>query len=268
MSGRGRRAPTVAVGDGGLDALGDDDRGVSNVVGYVLVFSLVTVTIGTVFAVGITGVEDRREAERVANVERAFDVLDDNLRDVQRYDDPSRSTELRLSGGTLSLAETTRFELYNGSGGLVLEREYRSLTYRNGDTTIAYETGAWFRSDGGAAVMRSEPRFVAADNRTTIPLVLLIRDGDPRVDGDGTVQVAASRRSNTGPDYAADDEGPFELRIESDYADAWERYFDRTDGFPVNETATDAADRTVVVDLTEDRVVYVPRIAIDVTLRR
>ncbi|MFW5917346.1 MAG: DUF7289 family protein [Halorubrum sp.] len=267
MSGRERRAPTVAMG-GGLGAFGDDDRGVSNVVGYVLVFSLVTVTIGTVFAVGITGVEDRREAERIANVERAFDVFDDNLRDIQRYDDPGRSTEIRLSGGTLSVEETTRFELYNGSDGLVLEREHRSLTYRNGDTVIAYETGAWFRSDGGGAAMRSEPRFVAADDRTTVPLVLLIRDGDSRVDDDGTVQVATSSRSTTGPNYAADDEGPFEVRIESEYADAWERYFERTDGFAVNETATDEVDRTVVVELEEDDVVYVPRIALDVALRR
>jgi len=55
-----RRRPTVSIGDGGLSAFAGDERGVSNVVGYVLVFSLVTMTIGTVFAVGITGLEDRQ----------------------------------------------------------------------------------------------------------------------------------------------------------------------------------------------------------------
>lgn len=263
MSDRDSQAPTITVADGGLDSLAVDDRGVSNVVGYVLVFSLITVTIGTVFTVGLAGVEDRQEAARVTNVERAFDIFDDNVRDIQRYDDPSRSTEIRLTGGTLSLAETTRVELSNGSGGVILEREYRSLTYRNDDTTIAYETGAWFRSDGGAAVMRSEPRFVAANNRTTIPIVLLIPDGPRTVSGDKTVQVTASRRSSTGPNYADGDTESFELTITSTYAEAWARYFDRTDGF----TVTEETDDRVVVDLTEDGVIYVPRIALDVALR-
>ncbi|TKX76356.1 hypothetical protein EXE53_32325, partial [Halorubrum sp. SD626R] len=104
---RGGRAPTISVADGGFAGLASDDRGVSNVVGYVLVFSLVTVTIGTVFTVGLAGVEDRQEAARLANVERAFEVLDDNVRDIQRYDDPSRSTEIRMNGGRLAVADPT-----------------------------------------------------------------------------------------------------------------------------------------------------------------
>lgn len=260
----GRRGRTVSIGAAG-GVLGDD-RGVSNVVGYVLVFSLITLTIGTVFAVGLSGVEDRQEAERVANVERAFDVLDDNLRDIQRYEDPSRSTEIRLNDGTLSLSDRTLVQLRNGSGGVVNEWEPHTLAYTNGDTTIAYETGAWFRSDGDAAVMRSEPRFVAADGRTTLPLVLLYPDGDPRISGEGTVQVAAGGlRSVTGPNRSAPG-GTLELRIVSDYAGAWERYFDRTDGFTVNETAT--TDDEVVAELTEDETVYVHRLALDVTFRQ
>lgn len=262
-----RRQSTVSIG--GADAFASDNRGVSDVVGYVLVFSLITITIGTVFAVGITGLEDRRAAEQVANVERAFDVFDDNVRDIQRYDDPGRSTEIRLSGGALSLSETTTVTLTNGTGDVVLRREHRSLTYANGDATVAYETGAWFRGDGDGAVMRSEPRFVAADGRTTLPLVLLYSVGDPTARGDGTVQVSASRRSTTGFDYTEANDGPYELRIDSTYADAWERYFERTDGFDVNGTATENADDTVVVGLTEaDDALYAPRIALDVALRR
>jgi hypothetical protein len=266
-----RRRPTVSVGDGGLAAFAGDERAVSNVVGYVLVFSLVTVTIGAVFAVGITGIEDRQEAERVANVERAFDVFDDNLRDVQRYGDPSRSTEIRLSGGSLSVAETTTVELRNASDGVVRGFEFRSLTYANDDTTIAYEGGAWFRSDGGAAVMRSEPRFVAADGRTTLPIVRLYPLGPETAERDGTVQVAVERTSRPRLVQIADgdaDDGPFDLRIESPYADAWRRYFERTDGFSVDEGATDTANGTVVADLDHGDEVFVPDAAVNVRLQR
>ena len=259
-----RTDPTVSIGGlpGGLVA---DERGVSNVVGYVLVFSLVTVTIGVVFAVGITGVEERQNAERVANVERAFDVFDDNLRDVQRYEDPSRSTEIRLSGGTLSTAETARVQVRNESEAVLLDRRFHSLTYETDDTTIAYEMGAWFRTDGDATLMRSEPRFVADAGRTTIPLVLLYPSGDRTVAGEGTVQVrAGGLRSNTGPDYGAADHETLELRIESPRSEAWERYFERADGFGNVSTNGDAVTAT----LEHDDTVYVHRVALDLTMRR
>ncbi|WP_144920324.1 DUF7289 family protein [Halorubrum salsamenti] len=265
-----RRRSTVSTGDCGLAAFAGDKRGVSNVVGYVLVFSLVTVTIGAVFAVGITGIEDRQEAERVENVERAFDVFDDNVRDIQRYGDPSRSTEIRLSGGTLSVAETTSVELRNASDGVVRGFEFRALTYAHGDTSIAYEGGAWFRSDDGAAVMRSGPRFVAADGRTTLPIVRLYALGPETVDRDGTVQIAVDRRSPPNLVQVADadaDNGPFDLRIESTHADAWRRYFERTDGFSVNE-ATDTANGTVVVDLDHGDEVFISDAAVDIRLQR
>lgn len=240
-------------------------RAVSDVVGYVLVFSLVTLTIGTVFAVGIVGVEQRQEAEQISNVERAFDVFDDNLRDVQRYEDPSRSTEIRLSGGTLSLTESTRVQLINDSGGVVLERNPRALRYTNGDTTIGYELGAWFRSDGDASVMRSGPRFVTADGQTTLPLVLLYPDGETSVSGAATVQVdAGGLRSTVG---ATHDGEPLTLRIESPHADAWAQYFEQADGFTLeNEPA--ATDGVVVASFEETDSVYVHRVALDVALRR
>ena len=257
------RASTVSVG--GASSLAGDDRGVSDVVGYILVFSLITVTIGTVFAVGITGVEDRREAERVANVERAFDVFDDNLRDVQRYDDPNRATEIRLAGGTLSVDEETRFVLANTSDPDELDNrtldEWTSKTvaYEEDETTIAYEAGALVRGDGEGSVMLSEPRFVAAANRTTLPLVALVAgDGAERVAGDGTVQITATEDSNADSEtvrFGAASGETLYLWVETDRPDAWARYFDRLVGF---ENATPAdADGVAVAELSHDDLVYV-----------
>jgi len=270
----GRKAPTVSVG--GLTSLAGDDRGVSDVVGYVLVFSLITITIGTVFAVGITGVEDRREAERVANVERAFDVLDDNLRDVQRYGDPNRATEIRLAGGTLSTSAETRFALANTSNasdvanGTFAEWTSRTIAYEEGDTTIAYEAGALVRGDSDGSVMLSEPRFVAAENRTTVPIVALVRgDGERRVTGEGTVQITvvedANADSTTERFDAASGETLY-LWVETDHPDAWARYFDRTDGFA--DATPDDADGVAVAEIEHDDLVYVREVVRVVGLQR
>lgn len=76
-----------------------DNRAVSEVVGFVLTFSLVTMAIAIVFTAGFGGLQDTQQAEQVNNVERAFDVLDTNVQEVQRQEAPSRATEMRLSGG-------------------------------------------------------------------------------------------------------------------------------------------------------------------------
>jgi len=262
---RGGRAPTITVADGGLAGLAADDRGVSNVVGYVLVFSLVTVTIGTVFTVGLAGVEDRQEAARLANVERAFEVLDDNVRDIQRYDDPSRSTEIRMNGGRLAVAEPTTVWIENESGGSITGPVTTSpIEYTSGDTTIAYEAGALFRSDSGGTAMLSGPPFVAAADETVLPVVRLFRvPGAATAAGDGTVQIGARTPNNGGLTRFNATEDPHEIRVASPRAPAWGRYFERTNGFEgvtANETVASAT-------LTENGTVYVRRIAIDVALR-
>jgi len=69
---------------------GSDERGVSDVVGYVLIFSLIVATVGVVTTVGFSTLEDRQDAERVNNVERAFDVFANNMENVYRDGAPSR----------------------------------------------------------------------------------------------------------------------------------------------------------------------------------
>ncbi|MFD1571771.1 DUF7289 family protein [Halorubrum laminariae] len=263
MSDRSGRAPTIALADGGLVGFGDDDRAVSNVVGYVLVFSLVTVTIGTVFTVGLAGVEDRQEAARVANVERAFEVFDDNVRDIQRYGDPSRSTEVRLNGGRLAVADAATISVENESGGSITGPiTTRPVEYTNGDTTIAYEAGALFRTDSGGTAMLSAPRFVA-DGETVLPVVRLFSvSGATTAAGDDTVQIEARTPNDGNIGRFEDSDDPHKIRIESSRAPAWGRYFERTVGF---EAVT--ANETVASATLTETPVYVRRIAIDITLR-
>ena len=55
------------------------DRAVSDVLGYVLIFSLITSSVGVVYVAGYGSLDSLRNAERFNNAERAFDVLDSNL---------------------------------------------------------------------------------------------------------------------------------------------------------------------------------------------
>ena len=199
------------------------DRGVSETVGFVLVFALITTTIAVTFTVGLGGLEDAQLAERDNNVERAFDVLHDNLNDLSRDGVPSRATELRLGGGELALEGDSEFRL-NGTGFGTRVTEGGSLTYRGaGDTRIVYENGAVFRMNGDNGVMIREPDLLVGD--TVVYSLYGLGGPAESVSGERTVLVVGER---TDRGVAADDRTAAEnvtLDINSTQATVWERYY-------------------------------------------
>ncbi|TKX75575.1 hypothetical protein EXE46_03775 [Halorubrum sp. GN11_10-6_MGM] len=242
------------------------DRGVSETVGFVLVFALITSTIAVTFTVGLGGLEDAQLAERDNNVERAFDVLHDNFNDLSRDGVPSRATELRLGGGELSFDDESEFRL-NGTGFESQVIEGGSLTYRGaGGTRIVYENGAVFRMNGDNGVMIREPDLLVGE---TVVYSLFGLDGPAApVSGDRTVLVVGQR---TDREVAADDRSAAEnvtLDINSTQATVWKRYYGdlAAEHEQVNVTTNGSADLTVtfiadhydrfVVHRTAARVVF------------
>jgi hypothetical protein len=202
-----------------------DDRAVSEVVGFVLVFSLVTMTIAIVFTAGFGGLQDAQRAEQVNNVERAFDVLDTNVEEVGREGAPSRATEMRLSGGQLGFGEPTTVTVHV-DGTETTTVETRPLVYANGDTEIAYELGAIVRTDDGGSVMLTDPGHVLNDDRSAVPLLVTTKPSDQTsIGGHRTVLVRGSHQRTDLLVTATTDE--VTVTVESPRADVWERYFER-----------------------------------------
>ena len=235
------------------DGVGKDERAVSETVGFVLVFALITTTIAVTFTFGLGGLQDAQEAERDANVERAFDVLHDNLRDVSRDGVPSRATEIRLAGGTLVLDERTEVR-FNGSewDASYVERT-RPIVYRGaGDSAVVYENGAVFVTDGEGGVVLNEPDLLVGDDSVVVSLVRI--GGQSRaIAGDRTVLVVGSNAGREVGDRPRSS-GNVTMEIDSPYAAVWERHYeDLAADHPERIEVVDGeGDVTVVFDLDED----------------
>ena len=167
-----------------------DDRGVSEVVGYVLIISLVITTVGVVSVSGVSVLQDAREAQQIENAKRAFDLLADNVEDIYREGAPSRSTEVQLGSAQLVAERTTTINVSwtNSTGFRQFQPlEIRSVTYEGGgNDRLIYDAGAVFRlsrPDGGGAVLR-EPPLVVTPARTVI--------ATPQTVGQGTDTSAVS----------------------------------------------------------------------------
>lgn len=239
-----------------------NERAVSDIVGYVLVFSLIVATIGVVTTVGFGTLSDRQSAERINNVERAFDVFATNVEDVYRDGAPSRATEMRLAGGEIrhgdpikiTIAETNESETN-------VTISPRPLVYADGDTEIVYAAGSIIRAEPNSAVMIRDPPFFAYSDRAVFPLVETFRTSGPKtVSTDGTVRVTTTARGvNTSVSEAFEQADSYTITVESPRSDAWMRHFESQDGFSIVEHDAQAGFVEAEIDATR---VMVPRFGI------
>ncbi|MEF8840741.1 MAG: hypothetical protein V5A62_03825 [Haloarculaceae archaeon] len=171
--------------------------GATEVIGFVLVFSLVASTTGIVYVYGFGGLQEARDATALDNAERAMDVFADNVRDIHDRGVPNRATEVKLYGAGLGLREPTTWRVEVSAPADGITKSYSSnvepLVYSAGDTELVYANGALVRLDRGNAVMHREPPFVfrqvGGENVTVVPFIETRSPTTQSVAGDTTVLV-------------------------------------------------------------------------------
>jgi len=177
------------------------ERAVSEVVSYVLVFGLVVSAVGIVSVSGLSTLQDVRANEQMANAERAFDVLADNLADIHRRDAPSRATEISLGEAKLETGDNVTITVSVESGGTWNNKSWqtRPIVYTGDEgRQLVYEAGAVFRTANGGGVRVHDPPFVIGKDRLLISVVGLNRPDRQSFSG-STVLI---RGRNTGTSVA------------------------------------------------------------------
>lgn len=202
-------------------------RGVSDLIGFVFVFSLIVSSVGIVSVVGLGGLQDTRDAARIDNTELAFDVLANNIEDIRRRSVPGRATEIRLGGGELTTGNETVVRVT--VGGDTRNRTIEPIVYEADDTRIVYENTAVLRQERDGAVFVREPSFVlpaaGTPNRTAIPVVDTDVP-DAGVGGRTTVLVRTATTDRTVLNDTADATVTLEIETTEPRAAAWDRYLD------------------------------------------
>lgn len=209
----------------------------SETVGFVLVFSLIVLTVGVVLTAGYSGLQDARDAERVNNAERAFDVLADNLEDITHRGAPSRGTEIRLADASLGSGEPTYIAVsgLNDSNYTFTTGNYSTdpIVYRSGDARIRYAAGGVSRIQDGGSVMVVPPEFVLDSGHTIVPIIQLTVE-ETTVAGSQTVLVRTERRIRN---IVVNDESgvdTLQVNVSTPAPGAWSNYL-RGEGLSCDE---------------------------------
>ena len=236
----------------------DDSRAQSELLGFVLIFAVVILTIAVVSATGVVGFNNAQDYQRTANTEGAFTVLANNVEDVTRMGAPSRGTEIGITGASLSV-ETERSSMDIALDGETLELEpdgeTGSVVYDSGTgTTLTYRSGALIREDDGSSVLFREPGFVITDEEVILPIVRLSPAGTSEVGGTSNVDV---RTIHNGTEVPVDSEAVDDnvtIVLETPHVDVWQRYFEGFDGDgPITDVDPDPGADTVEVRIETDR---------------
>lgn len=233
-----------------MSGLRSDDRAVSELIGYVLAFSIMIASVGVVYTGGLGAVVEYQQDERETNAERAFVALAESLNDLQRGDAPARNGEIRLAEGTLSIQDGPRISVVvDGANGSVevYEDEVGALSYAVGNTRVAYVTGGVLREDGDAGSIAADPPVACEDGSAVVSLVTLKAGDATARAGQGSVLIEAQKGSTrvlypTGSDA---DASSVELSIDENSA-AWTRALSEAGWEESGGDLTCEADRVVV----------------------
>jgi len=236
-----------------------DRRGVSDTIGFVFIFAMIVATVGLVLAGGLPALESVRDAERVDNAERAFDVLSENVDDVRFDGAPSRATEIKLSDASLSLGAPVTVNVSatdTSSPGRSFSTEYttRPVVFEVADSRVVYTMGGVMREESSGAAFVRSPSLVATEQRVVLSVLVTRASGGTSVAGSTTVLVRTDRATQR---VVAATEDPYDavyLNVTSPRAGAWARELDgRGDLSCSLDAATDTArcevrnvDRTYV----------------------
>jgi hypothetical protein len=239
---------------------GRRQRGVTEVLSYVLVFSLIVTAGGLAYSAGAAELDEGKTANRLENAERAFGVFGTNVDDIVYGGATSRTTTVTTAGASVGLGDPVTFNLTVPAENASYRATVRPVVYRGETADIIYVNGAILREQrGGTAMLRRPPMVFGAE--TVVPYIRTRASGPTGAGGDGNVRIrtdAAARSAFTEPDEPNDEYQP-RLNVTTNRTDVWRQYL---------ETNADAScttvGRTVSCMFTAERI-SVSLVRIDVT---
>ncbi|MFC6718531.1 hypothetical protein ACFQGT_01025 [Natrialbaceae archaeon GCM10025810] len=243
----------------------NDERGISEVLAFIFVFAIIITSVGVLYSVGFSSMNDYQENEQLRNAERAMEALGDNFDDIHRHAGVGqRHGELSLRQGTVVVDdESTQMNVTAGSEGPIFEDENASFVdgdnvtlgtfeYRTGSDWIAYQGSGLFRGDdSGSAVLEVPPIRKTDEGTLVVSMVAIESDGRSLQSGEMTGFTATDTDERVAvTDSSLDDENvTITIHPEPGYETGWVRALERAGA--ETEPEFDETDGTIEAEFTD-----------------
>lgn len=225
-------------------------RGATQLVSFVLIFTMVLTTAGVAYTAGVSSLGDIRDAEQANNAERGFRALSNNIDDVVRSDATRRVTSIKLGRGTITHGDPVTMNVTVVEANASYGASYRPLVYEaeNGDRLV-YSSGLVTRGKDGSHTALRPPPF-ASGTDTMVSFIVTRPTGSDTggISGRSTVAIRTSRGGRQ--EFARHADGPYTVRfnVTTPRPAVWQRALE-SEGFDCSTTGT-----TVTCETTTQRI--------------
>lgn len=181
---------------------GNDERGVSDVVSFTLVFSTIIFIIGVVTITGIGTLGDVQEGTESNVAEQTMGKYTTTLSEHRTAGAPRRSMTIKLQGHSLGIVETNlQWSTDNGSSTPL---QTNALVRRTEtDENLTYESGALLRTRDNAGVTVHKPPIRCGPETAHISVVRL--NGEFRFSTENRVTLRSELVNQSITTRSADD---------------------------------------------------------------
>lgn len=210
------------------------NRGVSEVVSWLLVFAIISSGVILIFTFGAEELTNSQTREQDKNMERALKIFYANNEEVYSNNAPSRSTEINLYNSSIGFSdESVLMETEISSENITYSTASDTLEVEGAESVFKYTGHSLIRTtegqDPSQTYMIEEPsmfRYDQSNRSMRIQFVGVSQTGTDSVQG-GVRTIQTRNISRASDTYTFTDLERATVRITaSSHIDEWERYME------------------------------------------
>lgn len=232
-------------------------RGVSEVMGYALIFGVILIISTTATTIGFGHIDTQQKQEQISTIQNGFEIFDSDIETIQTHKDPKKQTPLNIQSGSIGYGNQTTITLGEWDGSSFTSEsttvESTHISYQADRAEIIYDSGLVFNNDrNGGILTQTKTNAVIGSEKAIIPIVVINpTNSDIAISPTGEIILESNHISDTETieDRTVTTDGdPLWLRIESPYAAGWKKQL-QEEGF-TDITHTNNTVRVKVSDGT------------------
>jgi hypothetical protein len=228
----------------------NSESGVSETIGFILIFGIMTAGIALVTLYGYPMLLQQQQNTNIMNMERSMIVIQNDLKALTYKSVPYKETSLQVAGGTLWVQKDpvtdTKFTVTVSGQPYIFPTGEIHFESQDAMATVSLENGAvhytqWSSPNG--SVMIAEPRWFYDEPTKTFVMSFITMNATDYFaqTGIGTVRMKLTNSTQYGPFTVAGNAVTvkYEGNVQNNYNVAWRNYFgsDALDMVPVDITS-------------------------------
>lgn len=244
-----------------MTQLGKNEAAVSETIGYIVLFGIVTLSMGVIYAIGYPVLESNIDANVFESAEQNFIVLQSNMKRVSFDQAPVKTLKMKLYSSELSINGLSSNISIDIDGNPYRYYDMGDIMFLKGKKAIFYEGGSVLkRYPPQSTVVVSRPPIynstINGNSMTNIGIVSI--NGDAWVSGKGITTLTMKHNSSETliPPGVVD----VQVRINSTNAHAWKNYLEGA-GFQIMSSSP-----LEVTARCDDTRLAISRHVVDVTM--